>query len=181
MRFAPSIRFAGLWGLLALLALAASSCRRAQQNDLPVVRILSADELGARLQQAAAPVTLVHVWATWCGPCKEELPVLLRVRQNYTNRGVDVILVSADAPDTRATVARFLGAQHAMFPSFLIDNPNARLINLLCTNWSGALPASFFFTPGGRLQRWWEGKAEYARYRETAEKLLEPAQKEMRK
>ena len=66
--------------------------------------MLTADELGKRLQQSRAPLTLVHVWATWCVPCREELPIVLRVRQAYTNRGLEVILVSADPPDTRAAV-----------------------------------------------------------------------------
>ena len=144
--------------------------------------MLTADELGKRLQQSRAPLTLVHVWATWCVPCREELPIVLRVRQAYTNRGLEVILVSADPPDTRAAVAHYLEARDARFPSYLIDNPNASFINTLCTNWSGALPASFFFSPGGRLQRWWEGSAEYARYQKSVEQLLEPAQqKEMTK
>ena len=172
-----NIRGAGLWLLLALLALAASSCRRAQHAAAPAVRVLTADKLGERIQQSSAPVTLVHVWATWCEPCREEFPELLRVRQAYASRGLELILVSADSPDARASVERFLAEWGVLSGSYQIDNPNAAFINTLCTNWSGALPASFFFAPGGRLQRWWEGKAEYARYREASEQLLEQAQK----
>jgi len=172
-----NIRGAGLWLLLALLALAASSGCRARNAVAPSVCVLAADKLGERIQQSTAPVTLVHVWATWCEPCREEFPELLRVRQDYASRGLELILVSADSPDARMSVERFLAERGVRSGSCLIDNPNAAFIDTLCTNWSGALPASFFFAPGGRLQRWWEGKAEYARYREASEQLLEQVQK----
>ena len=163
--------------VLLLVWMAASCTPSPQVADVPNVRVLTAVELRKCVKEFTAPVTLVHVWATWCEPCREEFPLLLRLRQAYTNRGLDVIFVSADSPDTQTTVRRYLAEQGARFGASLIDNPNAAFINTLCTNWSGALPASFFFAPGGRLQRWWEGAAEYARYRDTTEQLLEQSQK----
>jgi thiol-disulfide isomerase/thioredoxin len=157
---------------LALLALPTAGCSSKQRHEGPDLRTLTAEDLSGRLGQLREPLTLVHVWATWCAPCRKEFPRLLRFREAYDGRGVTMILVSADAPDKREQVARYLAEQGASFPSFIITNPNAAFINTLCTNWSGAIPASFFFGMDGKLKEWWEGEAEYDRYEETARRLL---------
>lgn len=41
-------------------------------------------------------VTLINFWATWCGPCKKELPDLIEINREYAGRGVKIIGISAD-------------------------------------------------------------------------------------
>ena len=157
---------------LALLALPTAGCGRGQKYANPALRTLTAEELGGKLSQLQEPVTLVHVWATWCPPCRQELSHVVRFREAYEGRGVAMILISADAPGKSEQVASFLSEQGASFPSWIIDNPGAAFINTLCTNWSGAIPASFFFGADGKLKEWWEGEAEYDRYDAATKRLL---------
>jgi thiol-disulfide isomerase/thioredoxin len=54
-------------------------------------------------------VTLINFWATWCGPCKKELPALVEINKEFADRGVRIIGVSSDrganvADDVRAFV-----------------------------------------------------------------------------
>ena len=158
-------------GVLAfmLLALATSGCGSGPNHGRPDLRLLTAQDLQRMLSQERGALTLVHVWATSCLPCREEFPRLVRFREAYRGRGVRLILISADPPAQQAAVVSYLAEKGASFPSYIIDNPNDTFINTLCTNWSGAMPASFFFGPEGKLRQWWEGPAEYARYQETAE------------
>lgn len=61
--------------------------------------------------------TLVHIWATWCPPCREELPSLLSLP---SNRAVDVLAIALD--EDWAEVERFLGGRDA--PNVVLGNPS---------------------------------------------------------
>jgi thiol-disulfide isomerase/thioredoxin len=160
------------WALLLLCA-AAPGCGPAPARVPPPLQVLSADGLKQLLMQTNAMPTLVHVWATWCPPCREEFSSVVRFHNTYGNGRIRVILVSADAPDKPQPVLDYLATQGAAFPSYIIVNPDAAFINVLYTNWSGSIPASFFYAPNGELKEWWGGMAAYDRYQTTADALLE--------
>ena len=60
------------------------------------------------------PVTLVNVWATWCGPCKQEFPELQRLHETYGPRGLRLLAVSVDRGGDES-VAEFVATQRATF------------------------------------------------------------------
>lgn len=67
----------------------------------------------ARIGGAAKqPVTLVNVWATWCGPCKAEFPELQALHTTYAARGLRVLAISIDTDDDAAVAesAKLMGA-----------------------------------------------------------------------
>jgi thiol-disulfide isomerase/thioredoxin len=60
------------------------------------VRTLEGDS--ARIA-AGEPVTLLHVWATWCGPCQEEFPEIEAIQREFGPRGLRIVAVSVDEGD----------------------------------------------------------------------------------
>lgn len=62
----------------------------------------------------AGKVVIVDFWASWCGPCKEEMPVLSRLYQKHAARGLVVVGVSVD--EEAANVHAFLARVKANFP-----------------------------------------------------------------
>jgi thiol-disulfide isomerase/thioredoxin len=56
-------------------------------------RTLGADTIAVG---SGEPLTLLHIWATWCGPCVEEFPVLEQLHQEFASRGVRLVAVSID-------------------------------------------------------------------------------------
>ncbi len=114
------------------------------------------------VRRPGASVVLVNVWATWCQPCREEFPDLLKLRRDWTKRGLRLVLVSGDFDTDRPEALRFLAAHGVDFPSFIKDGGDMEFIDGLDPRWSGALPATFLYDSAGRLRRFWEGKADHA-------------------
>ena len=128
----------------------------------PTLRAATAAQV---LEAARAPGTkaaLINVWATWCQPCVEEFPDLVKLHRTYAGRGLRLVLVSADFEEQRESVAAFLKRQGASFPSYLKDQKDEDFIDGIDARWSGALPASFIVDRSGAIVDYWEGKRSYA-------------------
>lgn len=119
------------------------------------------DGVLAAARQPGARVTLVHVWATWCIPCREEFPGIVRLHRELAGRGLRLVLVSADFDDQAGDARKFLASEGVDFPSFIRTGDDQTFIDTLSPQWSGALPASFLYDARGHLVRWWEGKTPY--------------------
>lgn len=62
------------------------------------------------LSQKHDKVVLVTYWATWCAPCKKEMPILDLFYRRYRERGLEVIAISADRPEDFAKMRRISSA-----------------------------------------------------------------------
>jgi thiol-disulfide isomerase/thioredoxin len=130
------------------------------------------------VRRPGASVTLVNVWATWCVPCREEFPDLLRLRRTYGARGLRLVLVNADFGDARDQALKFLGDQGVDFPTLHKEQDDDTFIEALGGGWSGALPATFVFDGGGKLVDSWEEKATYAELESKIRSFLREEGKE---
>lgn len=64
-----------------------------------------------KLSDHSGKVLLVNLWATWCGPCRSEIPELVKLHKEYQDRGVEMIGLSTEDPDASAqSVADFVRA-----------------------------------------------------------------------
>src|SRR5258708_29935506 len=90
-------------------------------------------------------VVFLNVWATWCGPCRSEMPFLQSMQDQYAARGLKVIGVSVDEGGT-ADVNAFLAAQKIRYPSAI--DPEGRIANILQTT---VLPTSVLIDRTGHI------------------------------
>lgn len=84
-----------------------------------------APAVGGRLSLSALrghPV-VVNFWGSWCGPCREEIPLLVKAAHAYAARGV--VVVGFDVDDTPAEARRFLDQYHVDYP--IVTVPDERL------------------------------------------------------
>lgn len=141
----------------------------------PPITAVTGAQLTEAVRAAKAPAVIINMWATWCVPCIEELPDLLRLHENYRGQGVKLFLVSWD---TDAKLAqRFLASKKVDFPSFIKDGAESdpKFIEAIEDNWSGALPATFLFDRDGKLVQMWEGKEKYGTFEKKLLEMLKPS------
>jgi len=154
-------------GVLLTAAVSLVTC----SSPPPEVTPATPRQIKQRVEESRAPLTLVHVWATWCDPCREEFPDVMKAQRRYKDRGVRLILVSADDPDETESIRGFLAEHESPVGTLVATELSEEFIETLSPKWSGALPASFFFA-NGRLVKEWEGVRSFDQYAKTIESLL---------
>ncbi len=169
---------------LLLVLLGAGACgeggRTARQEETaqaaggaPIVPVTAAG-LHSRVREAGDGAVLVNVWATWCVPCREEFPDLVRLHRELSGEGFDLLLVSADFDTEIEEVRAFLADQGVDFETYQKHENDMQFIDGMNPEWSGALPASFLYDGSGTLRRFWQGRAAYEELRAEILSLLEP-------
>jgi thiol-disulfide isomerase/thioredoxin len=128
-----------LAGLLAATAASAgSSPAKLTLKDLEGRKV--------RLEDYRSKLVVVNFWATWCGPCQAEMPLLVEAQQTYGPRGVVVVGVAVDEKDTRSQVPEFLAKHPVNFPIWLGSPGDLDKLDL-----GIAIPATAFLDRDGRV------------------------------
>jgi thiol-disulfide isomerase/thioredoxin len=144
-----------------------------QTDSRPVVKIINDSELKQILEKEKGSALLINVWATWCVPCREEFPDLVKLSESYKNQ-IKIIGISADDFDELdAQVIPFLNNQNAKFENYLIKVVEPQdFINLLNKDWSGAIPATFIYDENGRQTDVLIGKQSYEEFERAIKKVI---------
>jgi len=131
-------------------------------------RLVPADAAGVlrAVRAAGAKAVIVNVWASWCAPCREEFPDILKVGRDLKERGVALVLVSGDFDDSRDDALKFLADHGVEFTTYLKTGNDEVFIDGLAPEWSGVLPATMVFDRTGRLRHFREGKVTYQQLRD---------------
>jgi thiol-disulfide isomerase/thioredoxin len=106
---------------------------------------LAAPEVGGGAFDLAAlrgKVVIVNFWATWCPPCREEMPALDRFYARFHGRGVELVGISADKTRDRDAVAKALQAVH--YPAALLADAGTNGFGK-----PGVLPVTYIIDAGG--------------------------------
>ena len=112
---------------------------------------INEEQLPAAIQEQQGQVVLVNFWATWCIPCREEFPDLVRLYEERRDAGLAVISVSMDEPENKAAAQVFLEEHNAEFPAYIVDTENLKtLLETMDPAWTGAIPATFIFDHKGK-------------------------------
>ncbi len=133
------------------------------------------DENSYRSVVAAAKgkVVLVNFWATYCAPCRKEMPQLVALAGRLKANGFTLITVSADEAEQAADAAAFLDRTHVPAPAYLRKTRNEdRFPTTIDPAWKGALPASFLYDRQGHKVRSFFGELKMAEVEAAIKKLL---------
>ncbi|MCX6135293.1 MAG: TlpA disulfide reductase family protein [Ignavibacteriales bacterium] len=102
--------------------------------------------------QRNGKILFVNIWATWCAPCVEEFPDLVKLARACKDSGVEVVGISADYPDeVESKILPFLRKQNVPFRTYVAKFKRQEdFINSVDPKWSGALPATLIVDTTGK-------------------------------
>jgi len=152
----------GAWvaGRLVLMALAGAA------PSLPALSLATLDGQPAALSAQVGRPVVLNLWATWCPPCRREMPVLARAAREHT----DVTFLMVNQGETPETIRAFLAGQALDFEHVLVD-PLSASMQALGTR---GLPSTFFFGADGRMVDSHFGELTDARLRDLVQRRFQP-------
>lgn len=157
----PSLPLRWLFALIAVLAFMAggalwlgtrSGIPPLDPSEIAPAALLSApftDASGAAatLGRFQGKVMVVNFWATWCAPCREEMPAFARLQTRWAGRGVQFVGLSAEEPEAVARFGREMGITYPLW----VGGDQVGAVARRLGNRLGVLPFTVLIGPGGEV------------------------------
>lgn len=129
---------------------------------MSTIKQIDLDALKIMLKPDDGKPRLINFWATWCDPCREEFPELVKVDSSYKGK-IDFVTVSLDdVEDIGTLVPKFLREMKATMPAYLLKAPDEDAAITAIANISGdfhgSLPFTILIKPNGELAYSHQGK-----------------------
>lgn len=151
------------WVVLFLGLLSHPSIANLSVGDKPSLQLKTIDNAVITSKDMEGKIIILKFWATWCGPCIEQLPHLRQINEKYTRQGVRLISISRD--DSRGPVLPFI-KKNGMFWTHVIDKEQK--VELGPAFGVSGIPHAFILSPEGEVL--WRGHP--AKLEEPLEKAL---------
>ena len=142
--------------------------------DAPAVSKIDHKRFAQLIKPKGKPL-LINFWATWCEPCRDEFPQLVKIDEEYKGK-IDFITISLDFEEELTTgVPKFLTAMKASMPTFVLITPDeTAAISMVSKDWSGALPLTILFKSDGSVGYLRQGIVRHDILQKEINKLLIP-------
>ena len=142
-----------------------------QQSIVQPVELLDQKGLTKIIHERNGKALLLNIWATWCQPCVEEFPDIMKL--SATDTLVEVIGISVDYPDElNAKVLPFLEKLKVPFKIYIAKfDKQEDFIAAIDSTWSGAVPATYFYDGQGRKQFSYIGQETFEQFEEKMSKV----------
>jgi thiol-disulfide isomerase/thioredoxin len=146
--------------LLCSSALSAKNVKKVTLRDL--------DENKVRLADYQGRIVVLNFWATWCGPCKEELPRLGQIASQYADRNVAFLLASIDEQKKEPAVREYVSEHGIKLPVF--TGASVDLLEQLAG--VNVVPATLVIDDKGEIIRAINGEAREQDVKEAVDWLI---------
>lgn len=136
---------AGAGAAIVLAGFGVLALRQPPRPPLPDLTLQTLQGRPVALASLRGQPAVVNLWATWCPPCRRELPLLIRAAQQQT--GARILLINEGEPASR--VAAYLASERLRQPEILLD-PDSRLLSAYR---SPGLPTTLFIGADGQVKQ----------------------------
>jgi cytochrome c biogenesis protein CcmG/thiol:disulfide interchange protein DsbE len=136
------------------------------RRKMPELALAELDGGTWRMEDHRGQVVLINYWATWCGPCREEMPGLVRLAGELGAKGFAVVGVSLDV-GSREGVRRFVKEYRVPYPIAFPEE-----MSQMAQGMAG-VPTTILVDREGRVAKTYVGAVQERDFREDVEKLLE--------
>jgi len=130
------------------------------------------DGTTSKVADRKGKVLLLNMWATWCGPCRGEMPTLVKMQNEHRDKGFEIIGLNTDDGDTKEMVEEF--AKELKLNYTLVWADTAMQNGLLKISNFNGIPQSFIVDRDGNLRGVFRGgaKAEVSKMEELVAKIV---------
>jgi thiol-disulfide isomerase/thioredoxin len=150
-----------------------TSNRKIQVSSATLLQPIDEIKLRDTLKKNKGNVVVINFWATWCEPCREEFPQLVRLYENYRHKGMRLIFLSIERQDQRREVISFLKENKVNFVTYIRSEEDFEpLVNGIDPDWIGTLPATFVINRQGKKVQSMIGGHSYADFERVIKPLL---------
>lgn len=135
------------------------------------VKLLTLNELENRMAKGSDTTYVVNFWATWCGPCVEELPSFEKLQKDNLNKPLKVILLSLDFKSKLNTAVMPFVEKHQLKTEVFVINEKdqQKFIERVDQKWEGAIPATLFYNKEKKIRHFYEKPFET--YKDLTDKI----------
>ncbi len=160
--------------LLGAFVLAALALAEAPASAEPVKHLKPEDYRNRIVAGRKGRVLLVNFWATWCEPCREEMPDLVAAAKKFPSKDLAVVLVSLDSQKTGPSqVPKFLKEKKVPFVSWLAKSRDPQVfIDTVDRTWDGSLPYTLIYGRDGKIATRLSGLQTEASFTEAIRKAV---------
>jgi thiol-disulfide isomerase/thioredoxin len=129
--------------VVLLLGAALTLAPRSEPAPIPALALRGLDGRPVQLASLAGKPVVINLWASWCPPCRREMPVLRQAQLSHP----EVTFVFANQGETADTVRKYMAAEHIALENVLLDS-RSQLGSLTS---SGVLPTTLLYHANGAL------------------------------
>ena len=134
------------------------------------VETATAEDLTKLRTNPTGKMLLVNFWATWCGPCLDEMPSLLETSYWYRTRGFEMVTVSANDPAEKSAVLKALQEMHATSRNLIFSTDDVyAMMAAFDKNWEGGVPFTVVITPDGKVVYQQQGEVDILELRRAVQ------------
>ena len=126
-----------------------------------------------RLSSFKGRIVILNFWATYCIPCRKEMPDLASIQNEYAALGVQVIGASADGPEDRDKVLQFVKQTKINFPIWM----DASVADMMKFGLGTALPGTVVIDKDGRVAKVFSGVFSKAELKKQIDSMLAASEK----
>ena len=132
-------------------------------QNLRETKLQTLDGGSLKLSDYSDKVLIVNVWATWCGPCRQEMPELVKMNSEYKSRGLVVLgfATSYNEHNDQEHVKDFIRAQNINY-KFVWDDGTMVAPLVQIVHGQSVIPQSFVISRDGRIVKHFEGFNPYS-------------------